>query len=311
MNINSKITLTINRFFKKHGLKVLIAFIVWLIIFIINQYLKSQPQQTSSTNTYTPDEAIMDENGNVPNRYRSEIKNVIQQYFDYCNTKQYINAFNLLTSDCQEYIYDNSLARFSEYMSERINGNKSYYIQNYSNINETYIYDFYVTDNLEATGGTEGFKETKEKIALKKEKGEWRISNQGYIGREELNSSQEDENIKVKVTSKNISYQKEAYNLSITNKTDKYILISDGTYTDSVTLNLGDQKRNATNTASTTFLVSPNSTKTFTFLFDKFADDGRTPTEINLNNIRIYDLYNTNLKAENAEKLYSLNINIK
>lgn len=311
MNINSKITLTINRFFKKHGLKVLIVFIVWLIIFIVNQYLKSQPQQISSTNTYTPDEAIMDENGNVPTRYRSEIKDVIQQYFDYCKTKQYVYAFNLLTADCQEFIYDNSLYRFSEYISERINENKIYYLQNYSNINETYIYDFFVSDDLEATGGTEGFRETKEKIALKKENGEWRISNQGYIGRETLNSTQEDENMKVKVTSKNISYQKEAYDLSITNKADKYILISDGTYTDSVTLNLGDQKRNATNTASTTFLVSPNSTKTFTFVFDKFADDGRTPTEINLNNIRIYDLYNTKLKAENAEKLYSLNIKIK
>ena len=117
--------------------------------------------------------------------------------------------------------------------------------------------------------------------------------------------------MKIKIKTKNISYQKESYDISVTNKTDKYILISDGTYTDSVTLNLGDQKRNATNTPSTTFLVSPNSTKVLTFVFDKFADDGRNPTEINFNNVRIYDVYDTKLKPENAEKLYSFNIKIK
>lgn len=310
MNINSKITMSISRFFRKHGMKVLIVFIVWLIIFIINQYLKTQPRQSQNTNTYTPDEAIMDENGNVPTRYRAEIKDIIQKYFDYCKSQQYGNAFSLLTADCKDFLYDNSTEIFSEYIKGRINEGKTYYLQNYSNVNETFIYDFYVIDDIEATGGTEGFNENKEKIALKKENGEWKLSNQGYIGKEELNSSEEDENMKVKVISKNISYQKESYDIIITNKTDKYILISDGTYTDSITLNLGDQKRNATNTSSTTFLVSPNSTKSFAFVFDKFADDGRTPTEINLNNVRIYDQYNTRLKADQAEKLYSMNIKI-
>ena len=311
MNINSRITIRISQFFKKHGLKILIAFIIWLIIFIINQYLKSQPKQTKNTNSYTPDEAVMDENGNVPVGYRKEIKDTIQNYFEYCKSQQYVYAFNMLTADCQNFLYNGNISQFADYIKEKINNKKTYYIQNYSNVNNTYIYDFFITDDLEATGGTGGFNESKEKIAIKKENGEWRISNQGYIGSEELNSTEEDENMKVKITSKNISYQKETYNLSITNKTDKYLLISDGTYTDSVTLNLGDQKRNATNTASTTFLISPNSTKTLTFIFDKFADDGKKPTEINLNNVRIYDLYNTKLKAEDAEKLYSFNIKIK
>ncbi|MBR2705583.1 MAG: hypothetical protein IKG14_00880 [Clostridia bacterium] len=311
MNINSKITMSIHKFFKKHGMKILIIFIVWLIIFIINQYLKTQPKPSMSTNTYTPDEAIMDENGDVPNRYRPEINDAIKKYFDYCKGEQYAYAFNMLTDECQEFLYDNSISKFSEYIRERIGRDKTYYLQNYSNTNNVYIYDFYVTDNLEVTGGTGGYNETKEKIALKKVNGEWRISNQGYIGKEELNTTEEDENMKIKIKTKNISYQKESYDISVTNKTDKYILISDGTYTDSVTLNLGDQKRNATNTPSTTFLVSPNSTKVLTFVFDKFADDGRNPTEINFNNVRIYDVYDTKLKPENAEKLYSFNIKIK
>ena len=48
-----------------------------------------------------------------------------------------------------------------------------------------------------------------------------------------------------------------------------------------------------------------------TFIFDKFADDGKDPTEINFNNVRIYEQYNTSLKPEDAENLFSFNIKLK
>ena len=310
MNINSKITMSITRFFKKYGKIILIVFIVWLIIFIINQQLKKMPKESNGTNTYTPDEAVMEENGNVPNKYRDIIKGTIDQYFAYCQNKDYESAFNMLTADCQEVIYNKSLNRFAEYISERINSQKKYYIQNYSNLKNIYIYDFYVIDDIEKTGGTGGFLETREKIALIKENNEFKISNQGYIGKEEINAIEEDENMVVKTISKDISYKKESYNIIITNKTDKYIIISDGTYTDSVTLNLGDQKRNATNTPNATFFIEPNSSKEMSFIFEKFADDGRTPTEINLNKVRIYDLFSNELKEEDADKVFSFNIKL-
>ena len=119
------------------------------------------------------------------------------------------------------------------------------------------------------------------------------------------------EEMVVTVISKDISYKKEAYNLKVTNKTDKYILIADGTYSDEVTLNITDQKRKATNTQNSTFLIAPNSTISMMFIFDKFADDGKEPTEINFNDVRIYDQYNTKLKPEDAENLFSFNIKLK
>lgn len=311
MNFNSRITIAISRFFRKHGTLILVIFVVWLALFLINQHLKRQPREIASTNTYTPDRAIMDENGNVPTKYRDEIKSVIQRYFDYCKSHDYTSAYNLLTTDCKEFLYNNNIAIFQDYISSIVDETKTYYIQNYSNADDVYIYDLHILDDIEITGGTGGYSEHKEKIAIKKENSEFKISNQGYIGKKSVEVSEEDENMKIRVVSKDISYQKEAYNLSITNKTDKFILISDGTYTDSVTLNLGDQKRNATNTASTTFLITPNTTKNLSFVFDKFADDEKKPTELNLNDVRIYDTYNTSLSAQDASKLYSINISLK
>ena len=310
MNFNSRITLAISRFFRKHGRVILIVFIVWLIIFIINQYLKTQPKHEASIKSYNPDRAVMEENGNVPSQYRDTIKDVINEYFNYCKKKEYEKAFNLLTSDCKEFVYENNVARFTEYIGNKY-VNKTYYIQNYSNLKDAYIYDFFVIDDIEATGGTSGYSEQREKLTLIKENDNFKISNQGYIGRQDYNIVAEDENMKIKITSKDITYQKEAYNFEITNKTSKYVLISDGTYTDAVTLNLGDQKRHATNTPNATFLVSPNSTKNFTFIFDKYADDHNTPTEINLNDVCIFDEYLTTQTPSDAQKLYSFNISLK
>ena len=170
----------------------------------------------------------------------------------------------------------------------------------------------HIIDDIEKTGGTNGYDEKVEKITIIRNKNDYKISNQGYIENKKYdNIISQTEDMVVKVISKDISYQKEAYNLEVTNKTDEYILISDGTYIDSVTLNLGDQKRKATNTQNATFLIGPNSTKSMTFIFDKFADDGKDPTEINFNNVRIYEQYNTSLKPEDAENLFSFNIKLK
>lgn len=320
MNINSRITMAIRNFFKKYGRLIFIIFIIWLGLFIINQNLKNSPTITEGTKSYDPDKSIMDDNGDVPRRYRETIKETIDNFYNYCMNQKYEEAYNLLTDDCKEYVYDNDVKRFSSYASKVYRANKVYYIQNYSNLdNNIYIYDYYIMDDIETTGGTGGYGEYKEKLALIKDGNDFKISNQGYIRKEEFKSLRtEDENMKIVVNSKDISYQKEGYNITITNKTDKYILISDGSYVDAVTLNLGDQKRNATNISNATFILEPNTTKQLTFLFDKFADDENEPTEINFNVVCVYDSYNTKLSSEKKEegkndfeKLYSFNVPLK
>lgn len=311
MNLNARITLAIRNFFRKHGTQILAVLVIWLILFIINQHLKNQPKIEKVDNSYNPDKAIMDDNGNVPNRYRTEVKETIDNFFGYCKIKNYDSAYNLLTTDCKEKVYENSIERFKQYVNSVFNSTKTYYIQNYSNVDNIYIYDLYVMDDIESTGGTGGYDEYKEKIALMKEDGTFKIANQGYVGNKKFDITSEDQNVKLRITSKDMSYSKESYNVTFTNKTDKYILISDGSYIDAVTLNLGDQKRNAVNTSSTTFLLSPNSTKEFTFMFDKFVDDGRNPTEINFNVVSIFDNYNTTLTTQQSEKLYSINVPLK
>ena len=294
MNINSKISIAVARFFRRYGRLIIIILTIWVIIIIINKYLKKNRKDNNELkNDYTPDIAVIDDGDiSVPQKYRADVKQTIDTYFKYCNSKEFENAYNMLSDDCKTFLYQNNLDNFKQYAND--------------------LYEMHIIDDIEKTGGTNGYDEKVEKITIIRNKNDYKISNQGYIENKKYdNIISQTEDMVVKVISKDISYQKEAYNLEVTNKTDEYILISDGTYIDSVTLNLGDQKRKATNTQNATFLIGPNSTKSMTFIFDKFADDGKDPTEINFNNVRIYEQYNTSLKPEDAENLFSFNIKLK
>lgn len=311
MNWNSRITLAVSNFFKNHGTKIIMITFIWITLIIINQVLKANPEKKADTNTYNPDVPIMDDNGEVPTKYRDTVKELIDNYFTYCTSNRISEAYELLTDDCKEYIYDNNEKIFEDYVINQFAQKETYYIQNFSNLNDTYIYDFYAIDDIESTGGTGGYSEYKDKIAVIKIGDNFKLSNQSYIGREQTDIKAEENNLSIKINYIDRTYRRESYNVTITNRSTKYILISDGFYNDAVTLNLGDQRRNATNTSNATFYLEPNTTKNFNFIFNKFADDHKTPTELNFNDIAVFNKYSSNSTVEQAEKLYSLNIKLK
>ena len=313
MNLNGKITIAIRRFFKKYGRIILIALVIWLIIFLINQYLKRLPKKNSMINTYNPDSPIIDDGGSVPTRYRENINQTVEEYFNYCNSKNYEQAYNILTDQCKEYLYDNELSLFQEYVDSIFTQNKIYNLQNYSNIDGIYVYDLIILDDIESTGTTEGYEPYKEKIALRKEGNEFKISNQGYIESKTYNKFAEDENLKVTIKSKDVSYRREGYNVTITNKTDKYLVLVDNTLSTEITLNLGDQKRGTVNYANASLVLNPGETRNEVFIFDKFYDDQKDPTEICIEDVRILDEYEETNEdtAGTASRMYSYTIKLR
>ena len=313
MNLNGKITMAIRNFFKKYGRIILIVFVVWLIIFIINQYLKKRPKETSMINTYAPDNPIIDDGGSIPKRYVETINQTVETYFNYCNSKNYEQAYNMLTEQCKEYLYGNDVSLFQEYVDNIFTKTKIYNLQNYSNVNGVYIYDLIILDDIEATGTTEGYEPYKEKITVRKENDGFKISNQGYIESKIYNKVAEDENLKVTVKSKDESYTREGYNVTITNKTDRYIVLVDNTINKEITLNLGDQKRGIVNYSNATLVLNPGETTNEVFIFDKFFDDQKDPTQICLENVRILEEYTENNQdtAGTANRMYSYNIALR
>ena len=132
MKPGTRILLAIRDFWKKYWKYIIIIAIVWIIVIMINTYLKNRPEEIIATNTYTPDTPVMDTGESVPETVREEVNNTIDTFFNYCNSKQYKNAYDMLTTDCQEYMYSDSLSEFMEYVDSVYTSQKIYNIQNYS-----------------------------------------------------------------------------------------------------------------------------------------------------------------------------------
>lgn len=315
MNLNAKIILSIRNFFRKHGRLVLIICTIWLIIFLANLFLKLRPKEINLSTSYNPDTPVMDEGETISKRKLKDVNDTIKKYFDSCNSKNYEEAFNMLIQECKNYLYDNDITLFKEYIDSIYTSNKIYNVQNYSNVGNVYIYNLKILDDITATGTTEDYQVIQEKLVLHDENNEYKLSNQGYVGMQSINRETEEDNMKVKVIKKEMSYYKEEYTLEIRNKTDSYIMLSNDLGGDQITLNLGTQRRSALNTSNANIIILPGENRRITLLFDKYYDDGVEPEEINFNNVRL--LSNISDEASNEEdenlitKTYSMNIKLK
>lgn len=314
MKPGTRILLILRNLWKKYWKYIIIVAIIWIGVIIINNYLKNKPEEINLTNTYSPDTPVIDNGGNVPKKDREEVNSIIDTFFNYCNNKEYKNAFDMLTTNCQDYMYNGSLQDFIEYVDSIYTNKKIYNVQNYSNVGNVYIYDINILDDILSTGTTGGYQTYSEKLALIEENGEFKISNQGYIGKTAFNNVYgEDNNIKISIIDKNMSYQREEYAVQITNKTDGYIVLANGSVANEITINLGDQSRSALDMINNPIILEPGQTTNVFLLFDKYYDDGKDPTEMNFNLIRVYGndekLANEGLSS-NANTAYSMNIKL-
>lgn len=316
MTINSKITLKVKNFLKKYGKIVFIVLFIWLIVFLINQYLRTRPQELIATNTYNPDEPIIDYGGNIPTRDKEEVNTVLENFLTYCKAKDYQNAYNMLSQDCKDYLYDNNIENFKTYVDSVYTTFNSYsYNQNYSNIDDVYVYDVTILNNdILATGTTGGYETFKDKISIVTENGEKKIANQSYIKKIDISKETEDDYMKVKVISKDCRYDKVSYNLEITNKSENTIVIADGKANQEIVLNVEGEYLSVDNIMTLSGVIIPGQTSEVVLVFNRFFDSKRVDSQISFNYIRVLPQYSTEMSLEeqrnSALKIYSLNLEI-
>lgn len=306
------------KFWRENKHKIMVVVIIVLIIFIINKILKNYNENVipEPSTTYTPHVSVLDEEEIVPEQYREQIVNLVDEYFNYCNNGEYENAYNLITQECRNAYYP-TLDEFKGYVDEVFEGKKKIYnIQSYSIVDNTYVYSIRILDDILATGTTDGYYYYEEKLILKEENGEMRLSIGEFISQEQPNIIIEDDYMKVKIVRKTIDYETETYNIEIENKTDKYIVICDNSQGNEIILSLEDRDKKPANLEYSEIIVKPNSGIKKDLIFNKFYDDGLTSQKLVFGAVRVLNEYDASLKTteqnlNDAVKLYSLEIPLK
>lgn len=307
--------LKIRDFFKRNKSRITIILIIWAVIIIINLILKSIKEPKIPSTSYTPHIAIMD-SSEVPVKQQEQIEQLIEEYIGYCNNKEYENAYNLLSNECKSALYPN-LEEFKKYVDNVFNEKKTYSIQNYSNVDDTYIYEVSIFEDILATGltGKKEFSEYVEKIVIKNDNGNLSLSIREYIGDVENYQVYEDEYLKVEVQGFEQSYETQTYKVKLTNRTEYKIVLANKTEKNEIMLELNNENRNMQNISDNGIMLLPYASKEIEMEFVKFFDEEDEPISIIFNAVRVLKSYSgleskRQEELDNAVKLYSLKIGL-
>ena len=130
--------LKVRNFFKKYAKVIIFLLIIWLIIIFVNTFLSNNTFKDFERTTYNEHEAILDSSTKVPEKLRQPINETVDTYFNYCNNKQYEEAYSMISDDCKK-VYFPTIDRFKEYVDLVFNEKKIYYLQNYSNYKDIWV----------------------------------------------------------------------------------------------------------------------------------------------------------------------------
>lgn len=308
------IKLKMRGFLRKYKKAVIIGIIIWTIIFAVNYFLKYFVTQKPET-TYNPHTPIISGNS-TPNKLQSKIDEVIDAYIEYCNNKEYYEAYNLLTAECKESLFP-KYSDFEKYASSIFTEKKIYTVQDYSNVDGKYIYQVKILNDILSTGmtGKDNYSYYDEKIVVSEENGKLKIAVRGYIESKEDIVVAEDMNMKVWIEDMKITYDKTTYTIKIKNKTDYDIVIANFKDNSEVLMDLGTQTREMIKNTESMYrpiIIKMGQTETFDISFDKYYDEGETVGYILFNKIRLIEDYDreetVESEKERAEKLYSVKI---
>lgn len=308
--------LKIRDFFKKNKNTIIIVVIIWAAIIVINYFLGKRTTTESLNVTYQPHDVLLTSEFKVPEELQNPIEDLIDDYINKCNSKDYSGAYNLLTDDCKKYVFDDSLDNFTEYASSIFKSKKRYSIQDYSNYGKYYIYSVKIIDDIITTGLTgQEYAYYEEKMGISRNGEKLQLCVSDYMGHTDLKKSGEDDNIKIRVESRDEYYGFEIYTIRITNKTEKKIVLFDNIVKNELSLITGTDARDPIQTNGAIYLV-PGETRTFEVTFAKYYDEEKKADTLGFNKIRIMNEYTGEEETEEeelakAEKVYGINIAIQ
>lgn len=159
---------------------------------------------------------------------------VIEQFVNYCNSNNLQEAYNLLSNECKEEMY-NTLDDFTNNYYNNVFGGqkKNFSLENWTGN----IYRVTITDDILSTGVyNEGQTLLDYMTIIRDDDGSIKLNINSYIGREEINKSRSNDYLDVTVLRSDTYMDYQTYTFRITNKTGNSILLDDKVSTDTMYL---------------------------------------------------------------------------
>lgn len=208
-------------------------------------------------------------------------RNVLDEFFEFCNKKDVKSAYNLLTDECKELVYPNIESFKKLYYNPVFNGKqKIYYAQSWIMVGSTYTYEVTIMNDYLSTGKKDGdvIKDYYTVMTV----GDSRKINIGeYTGRKVINRETKKKDITVKINYVDRYMDYEIYNITFENNSNSTVYI--------------DTKEKK----DTIYLKDENDLKYYAYMY-----------EINSDDLKLYPQNKKNINIK-FNKLYSGSSNRK
>lgn len=219
-------------------LAIIVAIILVLcLIQVLNAFAKSSGKNknintnSSTTSSYKPQETTL-LGEDVQSDIQEEITKVMDEFIKYCNSKEIKKAYNLLTDECKEEKFSNDIENFKkDYVEKIFTTAKTYNMQSWIN-GRNPTYKVRILNDVLSTGDTKEVVE--DYVTIIKENNDYKISLNSYIGSQNINTKNKQDDVLITALSKQANMDYEIYKIKIENKTKNTILIDTKTKQKSV-----------------------------------------------------------------------------
>ena len=294
----------VKEIFEKSKKKIGVILIIWVKLVVINYLLGALKEDPIPLTSYEPHVSIMNDTQEVPQNLQEPIENLFSQFVEYCNNQKYVEAYNMLSDGCKEYLYPTQ-EDFDVYAKSIFNTKKNYNIQNYSVNDDVYIYNLRILDDVLATGltGEEDLIYYEEKAVIENIDNDLYLSIGGYIKEEKLYTLFEDEYMKLTVDKVVVMDDREIYTMNVRNKTDNIIIIADNSSIYEVGMKMGSETRKIQEIPIGGIVLNPSDeNKTYELSFTKFYDETEETESIIFNTVYIVNKYVQDKEIMKKEK---------
>lgn len=187
----------------------------------INQNSTLDTTYSENKNTYiTNDESVVT-GEKVGETDLQDANKIIEEFISECNNGNIEQAYNLISTDCKNEMYQDINKFKTMYYDKIFNSNTKKIATAENWILNTYIVN--ISEDIMTTGNlSEGIQDY---ITIVKENNELKLNVNNYIGKEEINIEQLVDNINFNVIEKHIYVDYEIYKLKISNQSDNNIVL--------------------------------------------------------------------------------------
>ena len=217
---------------------------IWLVIIVIalfivvlqlaNSYIANRNENNTNSlnfasqqiNTGNKNIIVTSENttalGESVSKDRvTEDSQLITTFINYCNDGNLEGAYNMLTNECKEEMFSTLDDFRTYYYGNMFNESKvTFEIENW--VNNTYKVD--IIPDMLATGKANNTVK-QDYITIANENGEDKLNINNYIGRSNIEKSEEKDNVKITVNYKDTYMDYERYNITIQNNGNTKVIL--------------------------------------------------------------------------------------